>query len=326
MAFADEAANTSLPDYKSTVEDVYIFQAAALLGREHDYPTRLHMAGVGLQRSYSTLLSWVPDFSSGSTIVNLNSVETTARGQRYEASGANEKTEIGVNLPFLARLQAIQIDIIEIVFRQPKFSENNDRGHDKLKPSRFLIPDKGYNKTTVQWLKNIESFLESSPTIPESSEPKPKEILWQTIVGDYPTSSALIDSPRLSQAFETWYKHHSLSAGRSKSNLLRLHTPDFSDLLEPFDNIKNTSLSSRPVFGTAQKRFLGFGPHGLLPGDTVCIIKGARIPFLLRPDTDTVRSGEQNGKRWRLVGGCFVHGLMYGEGLSMGEMEEFVII
>ena len=184
---------------------------------------------------------------------------------------------------------------------------------------------KEYHEKVFQWLENIRSFFKIPSSILNSSEPKPKEILWQTIVGDYPTSSALIDSPRLSQAFETWYKHHSLSAGRSISNLLRLHTPDFSDLLEPFDNIKNTSLSSRPVFGTAQKRLLGFGPHGLLPADTVCIIKGARIAFPLRPDTDTVRSGEQNGKRWRLVGGCFVHGLMHGEGLSMGEMEEIVI-
>ena len=329
MAFADEAANTSLPDYDSTVEDVYISRAAALLGREDDYPMLLHMTGVGLQRSYPTLPSWVPDFSSGSTMVNLKSVIATAtRGGRYDASGPNEKTEIKVDLPSLAlRLQAIQIDIIENVFRQPLFSENNDRWYDKLKPSRFLFPRKEYHKTMIQWLENIESFLGSPPPILGSSEPKPKDILWQTIVGDYPTSSALIDSPRLSQAFEDWYKDHRLSAGKFISSLLDsyLHTPDVYERVQLFEDMKNASLSTQPVFGTEQKRLLGYGPEGLLPGDTVCIIKGALIPFLLRPDTDTVRSGEQSGKRWRLVGGCFVHGLMYREGLSMRETEEFVI-
>ena len=127
MAFADKAANTSLPDYESTVEDVYISQAAALLGREYDYPTLLHMAGVGLQRSYSTLPSWVPDFSSGSPMVNLKSVAITTHGRRYDALGVNEKTEISVDLPSLAlQLQAIRIDTIKIIFRQPVFPENND--------------------------------------------------------------------------------------------------------------------------------------------------------------------------------------------------------
>ena len=325
MAFTDKAANTSLPDYESTVEDVYISQAAALLGREDEYPLLLHMAGIGLQRSYPTLPSWVPDFSSGSTVVNLRSVATTTPGGRYNASGANEKIEIRVDLPSLAlRLQALQIDIIEIVFRQPIFSENNDRWYDRFKPSRVLFPNKAYYKKLLQWLENIESFLESSSPILGSSEPKPKKILWQTIVGDYSTSSSPIDSPRLSRAFEYWYSEHRLAAGKSISRLL--HPPDDFDLVQLFEDMKNTSLSTQPVFSTAQKRLLGYGPEGLLPGDTVCIIKGAVIPFLLRPDTDTVRSDEQNGKRWRLVGGCFVHGLMYGEGLSMGEMEEIVII
>ena len=329
MAFADEAANTSLPDYESTVEDVYISQAAALLGRDDDYPLLLHMAGVGLQRSYPTLPSWVPDFSSRSNILSLRSVATTTRDQRYDASGGNAKTEIRVDLPSLTLgLQAIQIDKIEIIFRQPIFSEHNDRWYDKFKPSRLLFPNKEYYKTVIQWLQSIESFLESPPPILGSSEPTPKEILWQTIVGDYPTSSALIDSPRLSRAFVYWYEEHRQNAGKFISSLFDScmpNKPDFYELLHLFEDMKNTSLSCQPVFGTAQKRLLGYGPEGLLRGDTVCIIKGAVIPFLLRPDTDTVGSGGQNGKRWKLVGGCFVHGLMYGEGLSMGEMEEFVI-
>ena len=180
----------------------------------------------------------------------------------------------------------------------------------------------------VQWLESIESFLESSPTTLGSSEPEPKEILWQTIIGDYPTSSTLIDSPRLSQAYEYWYKYHRLSAGKFISSLFvsyESNRPDVYERVQLFEDMKNTSLSTQPVFGTAQKRLLGYGPEGLLPGDTECIIKGALISFLLRPDMNTVGSGERNGKRWRLVGGCFVHGLMYGEGLSRREMEEFVI-
>ena len=61
----------------------------------------------------------------------------------------------------------------------------------------------------------------------------------------------------------------------------------------------------------------------MLPGDMVCIILGARTPFLLRPDTKSM--GDQSGESWKLVGPCFVYGLMYGEGLGMGEPKEFVV-
>ena len=75
------------------------------------------------------------------------------------------------------------------------------------------------------------------------------------------------------------------------------------------------------------RRLLGSGPEGMLPGDLVCIIMGARTPFLLRPDAGCV--GDQSGERWKLVGPCFVYGLMYGlmygKGLSMGEPEKLIV-
>ena len=329
MAFADEVADASLrPSYESTVEDVYTAWAIALLERDDDYPMLLHMAGIGLQRSLLALPSWVPDFSSGSSEVQLGSEMTkSVRGRHYLASGVNEKTEIDVGLSSLTlRLQGIRIDTVGVLWRQPS-SGKSDRWYHNLKPSRFFTPDKKFHRSFLQWIEDIKNFLENSSPELRPDKIQSREILWQTIVGDYPSSEAPINS-HLSRAFECWYQAQRELAGKNKSSLLASisRRPDVYDQAQIFEDLKATSLHDRPIFGTTQKHLLGHGPKGLLPGDTVWIVKGTLTPFLLRPNTDDVESDRFGRKRWRLVGSCFVHGFMYGEGLSMGEPEEFVII
>ncbi|KAG4432042.1 hypothetical protein IFR05_012481 [Cadophora sp. M221] len=63
--------------------------------------------------------------------------------------------------------------------------------------------------------------------------------------------------------------------------------------------------SGRSVCATARGD-LGQVPFGTQPGDLVCILKGGIVPFLLREDGDC----------YRLVGECFVNGIMYGEALD----------
>jgi hypothetical protein len=53
------------------------------------------------------------------------------------------------------------------------------------------------------------------------------------------------------------------------------------------------------------------GLAGIVPalshvGDTVAVMKGGCVPFVLREDNE----------KWRLIGECYVHGIMKGEGLG----------
>lgn len=74
-----------------------------------------------------------------------------------------------------------------------------------------------------------------------------------------------------------------------------------------------------PYFAQALKRYLirrkffitklgymGIGPLALQEGDMVCMIPGCKVPLLIRSEADYRR----------LVGMCFVWGLMDGEGLE----------
>lgn len=56
-------------------------------------------------------------------------------------------------------------------------------------------------------------------------------------------------------------------------------------------------------------RFYGLAPCAAKEGDLICILFGSTVPFVLRLD-------DASGK-WGLVGECYVHGFMYGEGIEM---------
>ena len=65
-------------------------------------------------------------------------------------------------------------------------------------------------------------------------------------------------------------------------------------------------------FGTANS-YLWLGPPKVEKDDLVCVFVGFGTPFIVRKRAEV---------GYLLVGECYVHGLMNGEGLNMGEEEE----
>ena len=63
-------------------------------------------------------------------------------------------------------------------------------------------------------------------------------------------------------------------------------------------------------FIVTKKGYVGVVPNMARIGDVIAILKGGRVPFILQESV--VRPGA-----FRLVGECYVHGLMNGEGLSL---------
>ena len=70
--------------------------------------------------------------------------------------------------------------------------------------------------------------------------------------------------------------------------------------------VENCSENIRSrAFFTTDSRYLGLGPNCTAAGDQVFLLIGSDLPFILRPA----------GNEFELVGPCYVHGIMYGEGL-----------
>ncbi|PNP51219.1 hypothetical protein THARTR1_08123 [Trichoderma harzianum] len=73
--------------------------------------------------------------------------------------------------------------------------------------------------------------------------------------------------------------------------------------------------SKNRIFARTESGYYVLGPAVMEEGDVVCVLFGGKLPFCLRPV----------GKRYLLVGECYVHGLMEGEALDMmarGEVSE----
>lgn len=68
----------------------------------------------------------------------------------------------------------------------------------------------------------------------------------------------------------------------------------------------------RCYIGTADGR-VGLAPREADVGDLICILYGANTPYLVRP--------KGSGNPMTLIGDAYVHGLMYGEALSMPERQ-----
>lgn len=65
-------------------------------------------------------------------------------------------------------------------------------------------------------------------------------------------------------------------------------------------------------FVVTKRGYIGVVPGLSRAGDVIAIMKGGRVPFV-------VRGSEE---RWRLIGECYVHGIMKGEGLWLPGVKE----
>jgi hypothetical protein len=65
-------------------------------------------------------------------------------------------------------------------------------------------------------------------------------------------------------------------------------------------------------FVITKRGFAGVVPNLSQVDDVVAIMKGGCVPFVLR----------ESGEKWRLVGECYVHGIMKGEGLWLPGVKE----
>ncbi|RFU78969.1 hypothetical protein TARUN_3273 [Trichoderma arundinaceum] len=68
-------------------------------------------------------------------------------------------------------------------------------------------------------------------------------------------------------------------------------------------------------FFITKKGYFGLGPQKSEPGDRIVVLFGSGVPFVLRKCTTVAGKGA-----WRIVGECYVHGIMQGEVVKKWEL------
>ncbi len=131
------------------------------------------------------------------------------------------------------------------------------------------------------------------------------------------------------------YNRRALPAMRSAFDSIKGDDPSTSTNEQP-DVTRYTStmidVFKGRAFFTTDTGHLGIGPQHLQPGDLVCIVLGADVPFILRKLNG--HSSERGMWFWRkakisyqLVGECYVHGIMDGEFLAdTPRIEDFCLL
>jgi hypothetical protein len=61
---------------------------------------------------------------------------------------------------------------------------------------------------------------------------------------------------------------------------------------------------------------MGLVPYRSKEVDLIVVLFGGHTPFILREQESDILSFSENERRWQLIGECYVHGFMDGEGLN----------
>lgn len=102
---------------------------------------------------------------------------------------------------------------------------------------------------------------------------------------------------------------------RNALGFIRVLLPS-SDKMLPFNCMFEFAMGRRLCW--TEKGYLGLVPSQARMGDEVWLLKGGRVPFVLR------RVG--GGENRELVGDCYMHGIMYGEAFEDERCEDVSIV
>jgi hypothetical protein len=136
------------------------------------------------------------------------------------------------------------------------------------------------------------------------------ELFWRTIIRD-----RIIDVEGSPNEYVTYFQAFQAYVSSEKDI-----NGEATILREAFHNTFSRVCMCRK-FCVTQNRRTALTPPYTQPGDIVCNLAGSAVPFAIRL-LNTAVDGRQT---YAVLGECYMHGLMYGGGLHLGEMEEIII-
>ncbi|CAL3973716.1 unnamed protein product [Diplocarpon coronariae] len=307
------------PDYGKSVESV--FTETMLLQLQSDAAlASLHMAGTG-NLSNLELPSWVPDWTNSNIKIWHAGHDST-----YNAG-----TKFGpqVFIPLDGNATVIQlggnlIDELKEVGRVGPLG-----GEEAGMREKDLVS--GHISLQLEWLvegkRLAHDYARNPYFVPGERYIKQpvEEAFWRTLIAD--KASSIIPAPaEYAEGYAAWEWFLGIAPGSEPGAV-----PPWQQLLLPENErvIPKRVLSERSSVSNTYLYHVGAGslgrriavtkagllaivPPGARKDDSVVIIWGTQTPYLLRP-CEKMIAGEHC---WELVGSCFVHGLMDGQGAT----------
>jgi len=316
-------------DYDVCIRCLLMQLAAYMLYRREAY-SPLFVLQTHRTNKTQDVPSWVPDYTTDDDEEHLI-VVPNVEGSRPFNAGANDVAWTNLGLPSFPfpggdlpddvgelfnplRIQfedertfetlmipGLVVDTIQAVYPCPFDPKNDfytgpdleeDQRRKALRRTIFL-------ETFKKWEHNIRCDLRDNCN-PYPSLLGRSEAFWRTLVTDreleYPTKRPA--SNDFADRFEAWM-------GRSERRNDEAYT-------RPFSNAAINSCLHRS-FATTRKGYLALVPQSTMLGHLVCVLRGARVPFIIKARDDGY---------FELVGEAYVHGIMDGESVLCAQKND----
>ncbi len=276
-------AQPILPNYSKSTADVYKDVTGFSIVQERSL-TLFSVVEDNSDRQIANLPSWVPDYSVWQSEVIFG--YPISRIQ-YRAAGASEVSVRWTAGSSVLAVDGFQYDEVEEV------------------SSNIFDDTQRHKETVLEWLHMAEPLLRNGTLGIDA--------FWRTLLGDcdrdtHPAPQEwanhfacyllLIGNQNISTSWATAWAEETVSGNASV----------FQASLE--------YVAWRRRFFTTRKGHIGLGRPSMKPGDSVCILSGGHVPFLLRKDSI----------HHRFVGESYIHGVMKGEAMHQDvDREEFLI-
>ncbi|KAM0351775.1 hypothetical protein ACHAPU_002287 [Fusarium lateritium] len=169
---------------------------------------------------------------------------------------------------------------VDVLRHIPKVEESSYR--TPYVPSRGIL---GYQKSC-----QVGFSLKSYPTGEDI-----REVLWRTLCWNVDVECHSPADSALGPHFDKFYE--ALISGKEMAQIEK-------DLLEEATAFNDICVHSMPL-GITDRGYLASLPWTAREGDRIVILAGGEAPFLVRRHS--------LGEDYRLVGSCYVHGMMNGE-------------
>jgi hypothetical protein len=306
MGIASAASTTGvLIDYQRSCAQVY----RDIINREAHQaqgPFLSFVSGPQPGSRITGLPTWVADWS----MVAHPAPRSAYSGLGFKASG---NLEVGISISQQADTVSITGYVIDVVERVGTQNITPVMSNPYMTDMRTLILEMASEQAAVEECDDITRVAQP---IYLTGEPF-KSVYWRltmcnpTLSGQVPPSTYA----NVKQDFRYMVKHFDDFLHPRQQKFDRKRVRNMKDFKYYSTTVGKWS-SGRSFCATANN-YLGWVAKGVRPGDFVCILKGAEVPFVLRMEDEN----------WNIHGDCYIHGIMDGEAVSEDGLEEqtFVI-
>lgn len=306
MAF-DANEDEFSPDYNASLEIIMRRYAGVFIRRGQGIRL-LSQAGITLEPQ--SIPSWIPDWTSSPYPKTISTWPT--RNRNFSAATkVNSQMRV---LKFEGKVlsaKGTMFDTIDIV---GEFASNTT-------DIRLYLREIFETIGLLKWYPTGEDPESLKWKVPIGDARRPKTGRWEQDDG-YSSFRALDDYMKLEDQDTDWKAEESkIQYARTQKRGFYLRSEMLRKSLAPYFS---TALDFAEIFSPAKvcvtkKGYVGLVPGKAEKGDVVAIVNGGKVPFL-------IRESDAEPGHYRLVGECYIHGIMHGEGLQGRGIEEDILL